>query len=201
MKIKSGKQLTQLEIIKRLNLMGIKYDPTIIGKNYFINLYDKEILSPTNQQKIQNELEKDRKYQEYFHNILRKTKEYSLQYLPKENNHSNDNKKYIFDDFNMKLCSKTLICYGAFNLIGNNKKLAKRYLFPPLKAFNRFKTNILYPEINRAFKAFLNFIDKINLDAYHYLCIFIFICLAVILLLFSIKIRKQNSSNIKKGNP
>ena len=201
MKIKSGKQLTQLEIIKRLNLMGIKYDPTIIGKNYFINLYDKEILSPTNQLKIQNELEKDRKYQEYFHNILRKTKEYSLQYLQKEKIHSNANKKYIFDGFNMELCSRTLISYGAFNLIENNKKLAKRYLVPPLKVFNRFKTNILYPEINRAFKAFLNFIDKINLDAYHYLCIFIFICLAVILLFFSIKIRKQKSSNIKKGNP
>ena len=45
MRMKSGKELTHLEIIKRLNLMGVNYDSSIIGKKYYIDLYNKEIQS------------------------------------------------------------------------------------------------------------------------------------------------------------
>ena len=50
--MKSGKELTQLEIMKRLNTMGIEYNSDIIGKNYYINLYDEAISSSVNVLKI-----------------------------------------------------------------------------------------------------------------------------------------------------
>ena len=78
MRMKSGKELTHLEIVKRLNLMGVNYDSSIIGKKYYIDLYNKEIQSLDNQQKIIDELEKDRKYLEFLTNNLRIVKETSF---------------------------------------------------------------------------------------------------------------------------
>ena len=192
MKIKSGKHLTQLEIIKRLNLMGINYDPSIIGKNYYINLYDKEIQSPINQQKIQKELEKDRIYQEFLNNNLRRTKQSSIQYLSIKNNTSNINKKYIFDDFNIRLYDRALFCYNTFDFLTQNKKFGKEIL-NSLKSFNIFNKNIICSEIKSVFKSLLNFVDKINLDIYHYLFIIIFICSGIMLLFFFIKYRKRKN--------
>ena len=52
MKLKAGRELSQLEIIKRLNLMEIEYNPNIMGKKYYIDLYNKAIQSSQNVEKI-----------------------------------------------------------------------------------------------------------------------------------------------------
>ena len=75
MKLKDGKELSQLEIIKRLNLMGIGYNPEIIGKKYYIDLYNEAIRSSKNKLKIKNDIEKDQIYMNFYNQKLRKRKE------------------------------------------------------------------------------------------------------------------------------
>ena len=124
MKLKSGKDLSQLEIMKRLNTMGIKYNPDIIGKNYYINLYDKEINSPINQEKIKNELEKDKIYIEYLNNNLRIRKESSIKYfVGKKNTQSNNNRNYFYDEYNKDICIGTLIYCNIINYINLDTKV------------------------------------------------------------------------------
>ena len=60
MKLKDGRDLSHLEIIKRLNIMGIGYNPDIIGKNYYIDLYNKAIKSPSNIEKIKKEIKSEK---------------------------------------------------------------------------------------------------------------------------------------------
>ena len=62
MKLKSGKDLSQLEIIKRLNTMGIEYNSDIIGKNYYIKLYNEAIQS--NENTIKNNIITNQKKEE-----------------------------------------------------------------------------------------------------------------------------------------
>ena len=85
MKLKSGKDLSQYEIKKRLNTMGIKYNSDIIGKNYYINLYDEAILSNSNIMKIKNDLDKDKMYTDFYNKKLRKVNECSLRICEKIN--------------------------------------------------------------------------------------------------------------------
>ena len=82
MRLKSGKELPQFVLLKRLNLMGVNYNKNILGKNYYADLYDKEIKSIENQFKIKNELEKDSAYQNYFNQKLKSQKMTTLVFQP-----------------------------------------------------------------------------------------------------------------------
>ena len=198
MRMKTGKELTQLEIIKRLNLMGVKYDSNIMGKNYYINLYNKEVLLPENQLKIKNELEKDRKYLEYLTNNLRTTKEVSFEYNLKKKDISSKNKKYFFSDFNAILYMNALLYCNSLNFIEENHEIIRKNIKIPINAFKKFSSALAYPDINNAFKTFLNYIYKItiNFNAYHYVYIIIFVCLLIILLSFCKKCRKEKRKKL-----
>ena len=87
MKLKSGKELSQLEIMKRLNAMEIKYNSDIIGKNYYINLYDEAIQSNSNLMKIMTDLNKDKMHTDFYNQKLRKVNECSLRIC--DNNNKN----------------------------------------------------------------------------------------------------------------
>ena len=204
MRIKSGKELTQLEIIKRLNLMGVKFDSTINGKNYYINLYNKQIISPSKKEKIKQELEKDKVYLEYFTNNLRKTKGTSIEYPAYENKivTNNLNKKYLFDDFNTVLFNRALLCYNTFNFIDNNKEIIKKKLDIPVNTIKKIISAFACPEICNIYETFLSYLEKIiDLDIYHYLHIIIFICVVIIFLFFSIKSRIQKKFQKRKNSP
>ncbi len=196
--MKTGKELTQLEIIKRLNLMGVKYDSNIMGKNYYINLYNKEVLLPENQIKIKNELEKDKKYLEYLTNNLRTTKEVSFEYNSKKNDISCKNKKYFFSDFNTRLYMNTLLYCNSLNFIWENHEIIKKNIKIPINAFKKFSSALVYPDVNNALKTFLNYIYKININFndYHFVYIIIFVCLLIILLCFCKKCRKEKRKKL-----
>jgi hypothetical protein len=205
--MKSGKELTYLEIIKRLNLMGVNYDSSIIGKKYYIDLYNKEIQSLDNQQKIIDELEKDRKYLEYLTNNLRMVKETSFKYssninknrinstFSNSNSVQNPNDKFFFSDFNYKLCLNILLSYNSFHFWEQNKKSINKHLSLPINAFKSFSDAYIIPNANGLIKVLVNLLEKIdvNLSTYQYLKMIIIICLSIILILFLIKCRKRKN--------
>ena len=194
MRIRLGKELTQLEIINRLNLMGIKYDPSITGKNYYINLYNKGVASPSKIQKIKAQLEKDSKYFEYLSNNLRKTKENSIYFIGEKNDQSiNPNKKCFFGDFNSKLYNTTLLCYSTFNFLDNNKNTLKNVKFP-VDTFKKLANSFVYPEFKELLRKILDYFGEINLDKYHYLYIIVLIGLMLVLIIFFIKYKKGKNS-------
>ena len=174
--------------------MGIKYDPSIIGKNYYINLYNKGLESHSKQKKIKPQLEKDKNYLEYLSNNLRKTKENSIKLLGKKNLESNNlDKKCIVDGFNTKLFNTTLFCYSTFNFIENNKKAINKVQIP-VDSVKKFLYGFVYSESKELFMKILNYFEKINIDIYHYMYIIIFICLMIFLLIFYIKSRRGKNS-------
>ena len=67
MKFKNGKELSYLELIKRLNIMGVEYNSNIIGKKYYIDLYNNAIKSSKNKEKIKNDIEKDQIYINFYY--------------------------------------------------------------------------------------------------------------------------------------
>ena len=211
MRMKSGKELTHLEIVKRLNLMGVNYDSSIIGKKYYIDLYNKEIQSLDNQQKIIGELEKDRKYLEFLTNNLRIVKETSFKCSSNKNKINslfsnsnlvqNSSDKYFFGDFNYKLCTNIMLSYNSFHLWEQNKNSIKKQLSFPINVFKRFSNTYIIPNANGLIKTFVNYFEKIdvNISAYQYLKIIIIISLSIILLLFLIKyIKRKNKYKNKR---
>ena len=188
--MKSGKELTQLELLKRLNLMGIKYDSNIMGKNYYINLYDKEINSPINQEKIKNELEKDKIYIEYLNNNLRIRKESSIKYfVGKKNTQSNNNRNYFYDEYNKDICIGTLIYCNIINYINLDIKVL----------IIKLKECIGESNITNLLDIFLNCVDGINKDIFKFLNIMIFISIVIIVLISFIKsIKKKNELKGKR---
>ena len=209
MRMKSGKELTHLELIKRLNLMGVKYDSSIIGKKYYIDLYNKEVQSLDSQQKIAKELEKDRKYLEYLTNNIKMVKETSFKYSSNinKNNSSNlvqnSNDKYFFCDFNYNLCLNIICSYSSFHLLQQNKKEIKKNLCLSINTIKSFAKAYIIPKAKDLIKAFTNYLEKIdvNLSTYQYLRIIIIICVSITLLLFLIKCRKGNNKYKNKRNP
>ena len=190
MRRKSGKELTQLELLKRLNLMGIKYDPTIIGKNYYINLYDKEVQSPLNQEKILKELERDKKYMDYLTNDLRIKKQASINYLAEKKNQNivnniNPDKNFVCDS-KMSICISIFLCFNTFFYITKNNKFininAKGIIAKLKKSINDI-------DISGIFKTFFDSICEfnINVDMFKYLYIIIYISIVVVLFFSFIK--------------
>ena len=190
MRRKSGKELTQLELLKRLNLMGIKYDPTITGKNYYINLYDKEVQSPLNQEKIQKELERDKKYMDYLTNDLRIKKQTSINYLAEKKNHYilnslNPDKNFVCDS-GMSRCLSLFLCFNTFFYITKNNKLidinVKGIIANLKKSINDIN---IYGILKPFFDSICTF--NINVDMFKYLYIIIYISIVVVLFFSFIK--------------
>lgn len=204
MKLKDGKYLSHLEIIKRLNLMGIGYDSDIIGKNYYIELYNKAIKTPLNREKIKSEIKKDEIYMNFYNQKLRKRNECSFEinnisYNNKIDNnykynfHENNNSKKIpfSGEFNGALMNNILfshLCYTTYDYAKNNKNKIGKILNKvsiPINAIKKYSMINIYPEIKIGIKKIINIIDN-NLigDKYNYIIYFSFIILIITVIHF-----------------
>ena len=211
MKLKTGKELNQLEIIKRLNIMGIDYNSDIIGKNYYIDLYDKAIKSKLNLQKIKIELEKDKMYNDFYNQKLRKRKECSFE-IKKEknlsyNNPKNSKDKYMFKenisngknkyfkDFNFELAQNiffTKMCLNTYEYANKNpNKFKNMYsIFNiPIQAFKKFSMINIYPEFKKGLINIFSIFDDVIDDKFEFIIYLLFFIMIVILFIF---IRKRN---------
>ena len=206
MKLKSGKDLTQLEIMKRLNAMGIKYNSDIIGKNYYVNLYNEAIQSHSNLIKIKNELTKDKMYTDFYNQKFRKINECSLSFhnkndIKSENNiennkHCNLNsrknkEKGFFSDYDATLFNKliiTQIAYNAVNLSGkyiDKAGNAISKLSIPIQAIKRYTLINIYPEAMKKIKEIMDILNNLNGDKFVFISLmFFFILIIIIFLLF-----------------
>ena len=211
MKLKDGKGLSYLEIIKRLNLMGIEYNSDIIGKKYYIDLYNKAIQSPFNQEKIKKDLEKDKIYMDFFNQKLKKRKECSFEISNHKNlmynncqNNQNDNeynfndkniynKKIFFGNFNGALAGNIVLshlCLTTFNYTRYNIKkyenICKKIMIP-IHAIKKFTTINIYPEIKKGLQELINIIDNLIVNEYNYIIYFCFIIFLFIIIKYIIK--------------
>ena len=210
MKLKDGKELSQLEIIKRLNIMGIGYNPEIIGKKYYIDLYNEAIRSSKNKQKIKKDIEKDQMYLDFYNQKLRKRKECSFainteknilynninnyDYKYNFNDNNLNNKKYFFTDFNGGLLNKIAmahLCYSTYDYARNNtnqfEKIYNKFIIP-INAIKKFTTINIYPEIKKRILQLLDIIDSLIIDEYSYMIFLSF--LMVILTVFILIIKR-----------
>ena len=205
MKLKSGKDLSQFEIKKRLNAMGIKYNSDIIGKNYYINLYNEAILSNSNLMKIKNYLEKDKIYTDFYNQKLRKVNECSLRFCNEkvinDNNlysGKNREKKGFFSDYDNSLIKKIFFTKLAYNFVDINSdyinEAAKAIpkIFIPFQAIKKYTLVNIYPEvvakINKVLDILSDFID----EKFLFISIMIFLVLVIIIFLVFM-IRKKNN--------
>lgn len=216
MKLKSGKELSQLVIIKRLHLMGIKYDPSKLGKNYYIELYDKEIQSPENRAKIRQELEKDRIYSEFLCKKLQKSKilsfEISKEEKAKDNKEENkdlnnlSNKVEFFPDFNRSLLCGVTFCKAGidtFDHIKENQELLeyiKQKFLLPIKDIGKnwlSKAGETFgPWIEKGLEVF----EKIGIkfDNFDYIGIIIWVTLILVFILEARRFYRKRKENEEK---
>ena len=219
MKLKSGRELTQLEIIKRLNLMGIEYNSDIIGKNYYIDLYNKAIQSKDNLDKIKNSIEKDQQYFDFLtqnfgrrgQNSFKVDKVQSVQYINKyqkfNNNMSkNCDKEGFFDEFVNPFARRVLMTRIVYNVVDNNgpyiNKIGNNYipkLFIPFQATKKCTLNNIYP------KLISKLISKLNelMDIMNYLIsdnkfVIIGIMIFLILIIIIFLLFRKGAKKIKK---
>ena len=214
MKLKSGKELSQLEIMKRLNTMGIRYNSDIIGKNYYINLYNEAIQSIPNLIKIKHELEKDKMYSDFYNQKLRKVNECSLR-LVKETNIMNkvDN---VNNNNNKKLRKnngeKKFICDYDTSLIHNIVKIQMAYDFVdfsgeyidkignkiidflprilvPIQAIKKYTMINISPYLVRKINEIIDILNKLMREKY---LVIIIILIIIIFLLFRKRMRNKN---------
>ena len=213
MKLKDGKSLSHLEIIKRLNLMGIDYNPDIIGKKYFIDLYNKAIQSPINREKIKLDIKKDQMYIDFYNEKLQKRKAISFEINEPNNiyinNMKNDYYKYncnirnicekkpFFGEFNGALVNNIVIshlCFTGYDYAKNNintiENIYKKIMFP-IHAINKYSMINVYPEIKRSIMEIINKIENLVIDKYSYIAYLIYIILLYAMLHFIFKRRKK----------
>lgn len=199
MRLKSGKELTQLALLKRLNLMGVNYNKNILGKNYYIDLYDKEIQSAENQFKIKNELEKDIAYQNFINRKLQPQKNTTLLFTKNDSNIKNNSNKIFLTDFTKEVFWTTT--FYSFNY----EKISKN-----VNSFLKFaknNTSIYYNEINKIYKVkILPYIKEIMkfifdlIDKYHlmnhceYLLYFVFV---LVIIMTFYRVKKCFKKNVK----
>jgi len=209
MKIKSGKELNYLELIKRLNKMNIKYNPEILGKKYYIDLYDKAIQSTENIEKINNEIMKDKLYKDFFNEKLRKRNEYSFEII--QSNHSNYNlsnnnmnnynyvnkKEGFFSEFNPKYIQNSLIttaCFVSVEYASNHPKNVNKLLNKiklPFQAIKKISSFTFIQKINNTIMKMANFISELSFDKFCLMKFFILILVIVTMVLFVLKKRKK----------
>ena len=211
MKLKSGKELSQLEIMKRLNTMGIEYNADIIGKNYYINLYDEAIRSSINVLKIKNDIEKDKMYSAFYNQKLRKVNECTLRldneinnikYINKNENNSNVNKNIgkqgFFSDFDGIILKKLLVAQIAYNFVEVNKKNINKIgnsipkLLIPLQAIKKYTMINIYPSIVSKINRIMDILNNIIVDKFLVISFLIFLVLIIVIFLLFKKALKNN---------
>ena len=213
MKLKSGKDLSQYEIKKRLNTMGIKYNSDIIGKNYYINLYDEAILSNSNIMKIKNDLDKDKMYTDFYNKKLRKVNECSLRicekinYINKNNTFDNNlysgknnGKKGFFSDYNDSLMKKILITQLTLDFVDANGKYIDKIgnaipkILIPFQAMKKYTMLNIYPEVVAKLNKFLDILNGLMDEKFILISIMIFLILVIIIFL----VYKKKKMNLRK---
>ena len=213
MKLKNGRELSILEIIKRLNIMGIEYNSDIIGKKYYIELYDKAIKSPSNLEKIKNDINKDKMYMDFYNQKLKKKTECSF-IIGNENNLlynniPNNNNKYIltdnikcrkknfFNDFNGGLMNKIVtghLCFTAYDYAVNNKNKFENIInkiMIPINELKKSKLINIYPDIKKEIFEIMNKFEKLNIDKFSIIAFLILIILTYILIRLVLKKNKK----------
>jgi len=211
MKLKSGKDLSQLEIMKRLNTMGIKYNPDIIGKNYYINLYDEAIQSNSNLMKIKTDLNKDKMHTDFFNQKLRKVNVCSLRICEKSNNickdylssnnlvsRKNNSQKGFFSDFNGSLINKILIAQLSCDFLDANKEYIDKIKINipkiqiPFQAIKKDTLINIYPEIVKKLNTILDILNDLLAEKFILISIITFVILLIIILLIFHRRKKNN---------
>ena len=207
MKFKNGKELSYLELIKRLNIMGVEYNSNIIGKKYYIDLYNNAIKSSKNKEKIKNDIEKDQIYINFYNEKLKKRKECSfliekekniidnnLQIYNNKNYKENFNsKKNLFGDFNGSLLNKIVLshlCFITYDHAKNNSETFEKILNKlniPIHALNKISIKNACSKIKEIIIELINIIDIIIIDKFSYIVIFSFIVILFIIFIFFIK--------------
>ena len=213
MKLKSGKELSQLEIMKRLNTMGIEYNADIIGKNYYINLYDEAIRSSINVLKIKNDIEKDKMYSAFYNQKLRKVNECTLR-LDNEMNNMNDinknenkcnisnvnkniGKQGFFSDFDGIFLKKLLMAQIAYNFVEVNKKNINKIgnsipkLLIPLQAIKKYTMINIYPSIVSKINRIMDILNNLIVDKFLVISFLIFLVLIIVIFLLFKKALKN----------
>ena len=213
MKMKSGKELTQLEIMKRLNAMGIEYNSDIIGKNYYINLYDEAIRSSINVLKIKKDIEKDKLYAAFYTQKLRKVNECTLKldndinkinYINDQENKSNRNnvnknleKKGFFSDFDGSFLQKLIWAQIAYNFIEVNKKGINKLVnslpkLIPIQAIKKDTLINIYPAIVSKINRVMNVLNNLIADKFLVISFLMFLVLIIVIFLLFKKTLKNN---------
>ena len=214
MKLKSGKELSQLEIMKRLNTMGIEYNANIIGKNYYINLYDEAIRSSINVLKIKNDIEKDKMYSAFYNQKLRKVNECTLRLDNEMNNMNNINKSEnkcnisnvnknigkqgFFSDFDGIFLKKLLMAQIAYNFVEVNKKNINKIgnsipkLLIPLQAIKKYTMINIYPSIVSKINRVMDILNNLIVDKFLVISFLIFLVLIIVIFLLFKKALKNN---------
>ena len=214
MKLKSGKELSQLEIMKRLNTMGIEYNADIIGKNYYINLYDEAIRSSINVLKIKNDIEKDKMYSAFYNQKLRKVNECTLRLDNEMNNMNNINKSEnkcnisnvnknigkqgFFSDFDGIFLKKLLMAQIAYNFVEVNKKNINKIgnsipkLLIPIQAIKKYTMINIYPSIVSKINRVMDILNNLIVDKFLVISFLIFLVLIIVIFLLFKKALKNN---------
>ena len=213
MKMKSGKELTQLEIMKRLNAMGIEYNSDIIGKNYYINLYDEAIRSSINVLKIKKDIEKDKLYAAFYTQKLRKVNECTLKldndinkinYINDQENKSNRNnvnknleKKGFFSDFDGSFLQKLIWAQIAYNFIevnknGINKLVNSLPKLIPIQAIKKDTLINIYPAIVSKINRVMDVLNNLIADKFLVISFLMFLVLIIVIFLLFKKTLKNN---------
>ncbi len=211
--MKSGKELTQLEIMKRLNAMGIEYNSDIIGKNYYINLYDEAIRSSVNVLKIKKDIEKDKLYAAFYTQKLRKVNECTLKldndinkinYINDQENKSNRNnvnknleKKGFFSDFDGSFLQKLIWAQIAYNFIevnknGINKLVNSLPKLIPIQAIKKDTLINIYPAIVSKINRVMDVLNNLIADKFLVISFLMFLVLIIVIFLLFKKTLKNN---------
>ena len=213
MKMKSGKELTQLEIMKRLNAMGIEYNSDIIGKNYYINLYDEAIRSSVNVLKIKKDIEKDKLYAAFYTQKLRKVNECTLKlgndinkinYINDQENKSNRNnvnknleKKGFFSDFDGSFFHNLIWAQIAYNFIEVNKNGINKLVnalpkLIPIQAIKKDTLINIYPAIVSKINRVMDVLNNLIADKFLVISFLMFLVLIIVIFLLFKKTLKNN---------
>ena len=189
MELKDGKELNKLTLIKRLNLMDVYYNPNILDKKYYIDLYNKEIQSLSNQKKIQNELERDQMYTDYFKQQLCEKSECSLN-LSSNNNLNNKVKlnENFFSDFDTNHLLGTLIAYYSMEVYEKFKdKINYQKILLPIQAIKKYTLINIAPKIKNIFFEVVRCIDDKLRGKYDILIYFILLIIFFVMSTWSKK--------------
>ena len=212
MKLKSGKELSQLEIMKRLKTMGIEYNSDIIGKNYYINLYNDAIRSSVNVLKIKNDIEKDNMITAFYNQKLRKVNECTLRFDDNINNSNyinqsgcnisnvkrNIGKQGFFSDFDGSLLKKLALAQLAYDFVEVNKKNIDKIanaipkVSISIQAIKKYTMINIYPVFVKKINQVMDILNNLIVDKFVFISLLIFFVLIIVIFLLFKKKMKQS---------